>query len=92
MSVSVYGVLVLGVNSLFAALSVVAPVFADPRTGYGDRTPDRNDASFYLSFAKPLRDQALQTAKGGVGRSRRICARSSRIRALSSSPTARQIW
>ncbi|MEI7876113.1 MAG: hypothetical protein WCK95_28625 [Alphaproteobacteria bacterium] len=65
MSVSVYWVLVLGVSSLFAALSVVVPVLADPLMGYGDRTPNQSDASFYLSFAKPLRDQALHTSRTG---------------------------
>ncbi|MGQ0580899.1 MAG: hypothetical protein ACT4O6_03120 [Reyranella sp.] len=65
MSASAYWVFVLGVSSLFAALGVVAPVFADPRVGYGNRTPDQSDASFYLSVAKPLRDQALHTSRTG---------------------------
>ena len=65
MSASAYWILVLGVSFLFAALGVSAPVLADPRVGYGKRTPDQSDASFYLSVAKPLRDQALHTSRTG---------------------------
>lgn len=60
---------------LIAALSETAPLLAQsdeilphfgPDTGFDDRAPNRKDAAFYRSFAKPVRGQIQQVSEANA--------------------------